>query len=74
LLELAAGTAAGVLHVAGADDVSRCELARLIAGEVRCGTIPPDAIRPRDCTLDSTRAQRLLSIRLRGCREVLVQP
>jgi len=75
VLELAAGTAAGVLHVAGADDVSRCEFARLVAGgHVRCAPIPADVTRPRDCTLDSTRAQRLLSIRLRGCREVLAQP
>lgn len=74
ILELAAGTAVGVLHVAGADDVSRCEFAQLIAGDVRCGPIPADATRPRDCTLDSERAQRLLSIRLRGCREVLARP
>lgn len=71
ILELAGGTAAGVLHVAGADDVSRCEFAQLVAGEVACAPIPAGAIRPLDCTLDSSRAQRLLSIRLRGCREVL---
>jgi len=72
VLELAQGTARGILHVAGADDVSRCDFARLIAGEgVRCAPVPPDAVRPRDCTLDSSRAQRLLALRLRGCREVL---
>jgi dTDP-4-dehydrorhamnose reductase len=69
LLELVGATTSGVLHVAGADGVSRCELARLIAGDVRCGLAPPD--RPLDCRLDSSRAQRLLRTRLRGAREVL---
>jgi dTDP-4-dehydrorhamnose reductase len=70
LLELAAmDDLYGPLHVAGSDGVSRCELARLIAGDVRCGTAPPD--RPLDCRLDSSRAQRLLRTRLRGVREVL---
>jgi dTDP-4-dehydrorhamnose reductase len=69
LLELVGATTSGVLHVAGADGVSRCELARLIAGDVRCGPAPPD--RPRDCRLDSSRAQRRLRTRLRGVREVL---
>jgi dTDP-4-dehydrorhamnose reductase len=69
LLELVGATASGVLHVAGADGVSRCELARLIAGDVRCGPAPPD--RPLDCRLDSSRAQRQLRTRLRGAREVL---
>ena len=69
LLELVGGTTSGVLHVAGADGVSRCELAKLIAGEARCEPAPPD--RPLDCRLDSTRAQRLLRTRLRGVREVL---
>jgi dTDP-4-dehydrorhamnose reductase len=71
LLELAESDITGVLHVAGADDVSRCEFARLVAGDVRCAPIPPDAVRPRDCTLDSSRARTLLNTRLRGCREVL---
>jgi dTDP-4-dehydrorhamnose reductase len=72
VLMLAQGTARGILHVAGADDVSRCDFARLVADdEVRCGPVPAGAIRPRDCTLDSSRAQRLLALRLRGCREVL---
>jgi dTDP-4-dehydrorhamnose reductase len=69
LVELAGGTTAGILHVAGSDGVSRCELARLIAGEARCGPAPPD--RPLDCRLDSSRAQRLLRTRLRGVHEVL---
>jgi dTDP-4-dehydrorhamnose reductase len=71
ILELAGGDRTGVLHVAGSDDVSRCDFARLIAGDVRCAPIPPELVRPRDCTLDSARAQALLQVRLRGCREVL---
>jgi dTDP-4-dehydrorhamnose reductase len=69
LLELVGATTSGVLHVAGADGVSRCELARLIAGDVRCSPAPAD--RPLDCRLDSSRAQRELRTRLRGVREVL---
>jgi dTDP-4-dehydrorhamnose reductase len=69
LLELVTTKLAGPLHVAGQDAVSRCEFARLIAGEVRCGPAPPG--RPLDCRLDSSRAQRILSTRLRGVREVL---
>jgi dTDP-4-dehydrorhamnose reductase len=69
LLELVDATTRGVLHVAGADGVSRCELARLIAGDVRCGPAPPH--RPLDCRLDSSRAQRQLRTRLRGVREAL---
>ncbi len=70
LLELAALQVAGPLHVAGADAVSRAELAELIAGRpVRTGMAPPG--RPLDCTLDSSRAQALIRTRLRGVREVL---
>jgi dTDP-4-dehydrorhamnose reductase len=72
LLELAESDLAGVLHVAGADDVTRCEFARLIAGDgVRCAPIPTNVVRPHDCTLDSSRARSLLRTGLRGCREVL---
>jgi len=70
LLELAATDTSGTLHVAGADDVSRCELARLIARRaVRCAPAPDT--RPLDCRLDSGRARALLRTRLRGVREVL---
>jgi dTDP-4-dehydrorhamnose reductase len=69
LLELVAADLAGPLHVAGADAVSRCEFARLLAGDVRCGHAPPG--RPLDCRLDSSRAQAVLRTRLRGVREVL---
>ena len=75
LLELAASDVSGVLHVAGADGVSRYELARLVAAN-------PDTLesglaaehptpRPLDCRLDSSRAQTMLSMRLRGVTEVL---
>ena len=70
LLELAALDVAGPLHVAGADDVSRAELAELIARRpVRTALAP--ATRPLDCSLDSSRAQALIRTRLRGVRETL---
>jgi dTDP-4-dehydrorhamnose reductase len=69
LLELLAVELEGPLHVAGADGVSRCEFAQLIAGDVRCGPAPPG--RPLDCRLDSSRAQAFVRTRLRGAREVL---
>jgi dTDP-4-dehydrorhamnose reductase len=76
LLELAGGSLAGVLHVAGADAVTRYELARLIAarqgrdpGVLRAGVGGPD--RPKRLVLDCTRASALVRTRLRGAREVL---
>jgi dTDP-4-dehydrorhamnose reductase len=65
----------GVLHVAGADGVSRHEFARLAAPErhdLESGLAAehPDP-RPLDCRLDSSRAQAVLRTRLRGVREVL---
>jgi dTDP-4-dehydrorhamnose reductase len=70
LLELVALDAAGPLHLAGPDAVSRCEFARLVARrDVRCAPAPET--RPLDCTLDCTRAQGLLRTRLRGVHEVL---
>lgn len=71
LLELAASGLTGVLHVAGADGVSRAELAALVAGEpVRRAPAPPG--RPLDCRLDSSRSRSLLRTELRGARAVLV--
>ncbi len=70
LLELAALPVSGILHVAGADDVSRFELACLAARrEVRGAPAP--AGRPLDCSLDSSRARALLRASLRGVRTVL---
>jgi dTDP-4-dehydrorhamnose reductase len=79
LVELAEGDAQGVLHVAGADGMSRHELGRLIA---RRDGLDPDVLRattraalavpgPVDVRLDSSRAAALLSTRLRGAREFL---
>jgi len=70
LVELAERDLSGPLHVAGADAVSRAELAELIVGgPVRTGEAP--ATRPLDCRLDSSRAQAMVRTRLRGVREVL---
>lgn len=77
LVELAAGDHQGVLHVAGADAMSRLELGRLVA---RRDGLDPDALRgtrraalpgPVDVRLDSTLAATVLSTRLRGAREFL---
>jgi dTDP-4-dehydrorhamnose reductase len=76
ILELAVKDVTGPLHVAGADAMDRLELARLFAARrgsdpaaLRGGQGGPD--RPKDCRLDSSTAQALLTTRLRGAREVL---
>ena len=69
LLELAVLDLSGPLNVAGADDVSRHELAELAAGHPVAGA-PAPPTRPLDCRLDSSRARALLRTRLRGVREV----
>lgn len=75
LLELAGREEAGVLHVAGADSLSRYDFARLLAPDparVEADTIAGSGlVRPRDCRLSSARAAALLDARLRGAREVL---
>ena len=69
LLELAELRVTGVLHIAGADALSRAELAELAAGRsVARAPAPPG--RPLDCTLDCTRARSLLRTELRGIRTV----
>lgn len=79
LVELAAGRRRGVLHLGGADDMSRLELGRLVA--VREG-LDPSALRagrradledpgPIRVRLDSSLAGRTLVTRLRGAREFL---
>ena len=69
LLELAQLNLSGPLHVGGADDVSRADLAELIAGKpVQRAAAPPG--RPLDCSLDSSRARALLRTDLRGVRTV----
>ncbi|MEN3357831.1 MAG: dTDP-4-dehydrorhamnose reductase [Mycobacteriales bacterium] len=82
LLELVRTDAAGPLHVAGSDAVSRYEFARLVAtaaglpaGRLR-GGLSGDAglVRPRNCALDCTRAGRLVTAPPRGVYEVLGVP
>ncbi|GAA1921264.1 SDR family oxidoreductase [Nocardioides hwasunensis] len=79
LVELAGNDVRGVLHVAGADGMSRYELGRLIA---RRDGLDPETLRPTsrvalavpgpvDVRLDSTLAAQVLSTRLRGAREFL---
>ncbi|MGQ9550572.1 MAG: SDR family oxidoreductase [Roseiflexus sp.] len=78
LLELAAINRSGIMHVAGSDVVSRYEFACLVArafgrdpSGLQGGPSPPTPRRPRNCALDSRVAQRILTTRLRGVREVL---
>jgi len=80
LLELAAGTFAGVLHVAGADVLSRYDLGRAVArayhldaASLKSGPIPAlmTSTVVADIRLDSTLARALLVTRLRGIHEWL---
>lgn len=77
LVELAGGDHRGVLHVAGADAMSRLELGGLIARrdgldpEVLRGTSRAGLPGPVDVRLDSTLASTVLATRLRGAREFL---
>jgi dTDP-4-dehydrorhamnose reductase len=75
LLELAASTQSGILHVAGADRLSRYEFAGLLApggAPIRAASSAASNLtRPRDCSLAIARARKLLQTRLRGAREVL---
>jgi dTDP-4-dehydrorhamnose reductase len=69
LLEIGELEVTGPLHEAGADGISRAELAALLARrEVRSTPAPPG--RPLDCRLDSSYAGSLIRTRLRGAREV----
>jgi dTDP-4-dehydrorhamnose reductase len=62
--------ATGILHVAGADALSRAHLAELVAGrQVRRAPAPPG--RPLDCRLDCSRARGLLLTELRGISSVM---
>lgn len=75
LLELARSDLGGVLHLGGADDVSRYDFALLLGGDAarieRAHTTPD---RAANVSLDSSRARALLAARLRGVREVLGRP
>jgi dTDP-4-dehydrorhamnose reductase len=76
VLELCASGLAGVLHVAGADAVSRYELGCLIAARdglvpaaLPSGTRASAGMKPSVVRLDVSRAAGLLATRLRGARE-----
>jgi dTDP-4-dehydrorhamnose reductase len=79
LLEVAPTKLEGILHVAGADVVSRYEFACLVAAahgrrveDLRAGlSAESGQRRPRNCGLDCSRARSLVQTRLRGVREVL---
>jgi dTDP-4-dehydrorhamnose reductase len=74
LLEVLDLEVAGPLHMAGADDVSRYELAVLLgADEARIERAQTTPDRAPDVTLDSSQATELLVSRLRGVREVLAR-
>jgi dTDP-4-dehydrorhamnose reductase len=66
-----------LLHLAGADAISRYELARRLRAahghdpDTVTGAPAPLGVRARDVALDSTRAQNMLQTRLRGVREIL---
>jgi dTDP-4-dehydrorhamnose reductase len=76
LLELAGTDHAGLLHVAGADRLSRHEFAELLTGRpVRAASLADASeVRPRDCSLSIERAEALLATPLRGARTVLKDP
>ncbi|HEY3766677.1 MAG TPA: SDR family oxidoreductase [Gaiellales bacterium] len=79
LLRLAETDAAGPLHLAGADGVSRYEFACLVAaangrptGHLKTALSAEIASdRPRDCRLDCSRATTILGGPLPGVREML---
>ncbi len=79
LVEVAGNDLTGVLHVGGADALSRLELGRLVArrdgldaGVLRSGSRAAMGVPgPIDVRLDSSLAADLLRTRLRGAREFL---
>jgi dTDP-4-dehydrorhamnose reductase len=79
IIELAEGSYAGVLNIAGAERVSRYELGTLLAqafgydpAGIGAGVSAESAARrPRNCALAIGRAQALLRTPLRGVRQVL---
>lgn len=79
LLKLAEMRYSGLLHLAGADRVSRWwfgpRLLRTLGfptHTLRAGSVKDiDSPRPADCSLDSSRAEKLLGMRFRGAKAVL---
>lgn len=76
LLEVADSDLSGYLHLAGSEVVDRCEMARRIAERLGYGAdlvvpsdptnIPGRAPRPRDVSLDNTKARNTLKTRMHG--------
>ncbi|SCL29754.1 hypothetical protein GA0074694_5493 [Micromonospora inyonensis] len=79
MLAVVASDHAGPLNVAGAEAVSRVDLGLLVArrygldptGLTTTTSVEAGLRRPRVVRLDSSRAARLLTTRLRGVREFL---
>ena len=72
LLELVALDYSGPLHVAGADDISRYDLAVLLGADpARIERVNTTPDRAPNVSLDSSRAAALLQTRLRGVHEVV---
>jgi dTDP-4-dehydrorhamnose reductase len=79
VLELVRSDFAGFLNAAGPDEVSRAELGLLVArrygvdpARLRTTTIAGvGLVRPAEVRLDASRAAAVLSVRLRGARELL---
>ncbi len=74
LLSLVDSTFTGIVHIAGADAVSRWEFASLVTGSEQLPSArSADRADPRplDCRLDTSLSQTLLPTPPRGVREVL---
>jgi dTDP-4-dehydrorhamnose reductase len=72
LLELVPLDYSGPLHMAGADDISRYDLAVLLGADpARVERVHATPDRAPNVSLDSSRAAGLVQTRLRGVREVL---
>jgi dTDP-4-dehydrorhamnose reductase len=79
ILELAPRPIGGRLHIAGAEAISRYGFARAVAAaggydpsRLRAAPSAASGVRrPRNCALDSSKAQQLIQTRLRGVSDVL---
>lgn len=82
LLELAQHDYRGIIHIAGPQRLSRDELGNIICrwagldptGITKSTVAASGLVRPRDCTLDISLAQRLLKVHLRSIDEGLQFP
>jgi len=81
LLELAEGSYAGYIHLAGNDRLSRCSMVRRIAARLGCPetlvmpreseSLPGRAPRPHDVSLDNARARATLRTPMLGLDDAL---